>query len=306
MTEVWLLGGFFTFILAAITALGYFVMARNPITVPAEPQPSGPAVIIPEAVSTAGFGAVVRVFQLVGFMVPGARAENNPLRGELCAAGYRLPSAVSTFYGLKCATALTLGALGVWAAVAFETNFILPFVGACGFGFLLPDRILDRVIAARTQRLKRGLPAALDMMVLAVEAGQSLDQALIATSRGLKNSHPDLGSELTILQLESRATNNRVEALRSFANRNKGIELKKFAALMIDTDRFGTSIGPALRDHAKYLRIRLRQKAQEQARKVGVKLIFPVFFLIFPSVLLVTLGPAVIMIFTQLKAMVGN
>jgi tight adherence protein C len=308
MTEFWLIGGFFAFVLLAITTAGYFILARQgTVTASAEaaPRPRS-TVLIPESVNTDGFGAIVRAFQLVGLMIPGARAENNPLRRDLVAAGYRMPSAVSTFYGLKCATSLTLAALGAWAAATSDTNFLLPCLGAAGFGFLLPDRILDRVISARAQRLKRGLPAALDMMVLAVEAGQSVDQALIATSRGLKNSHPDLCTELTILHLESRASNNRVEALRSFANRNTGAELKKFAALMIDTDRFGTSIGPALRDHAKYLRIRLRQKAQEQARKVGVKLIFPVFFLIFPSVLLVTLGPAVILIFTQLKAMVGN
>jgi tight adherence protein C len=142
------------------------------------------------------------------------------------------------------------------------------------------------------------------MLVLAVEAGQSIDQALVATGRGLKQTYPDLSAELTMLHLETRASNDRAEALRNFAERNTEPELRKLAALMIDTDRFGTALGPALRDHARYLRIRSRQKLQEAARKVGVKLIFPVFFLIFPSVILVTLGPAVILIFTQLKSMV--
>jgi tight adherence protein C len=95
------------------------------------------------------------------------------------------------------------------------------------------------------------------------------------------------------------------ETLRNFVDRSQDMELRKFANLLIDTDRFGTSLGPALKIHARYLRIRFRQIAQEKARKVGVKLIFPVFFLIFPSVILVTLGPAVILIFQQMKNLLG-
>ena len=139
-------------------------------------------------------------------------------------------------------------------------------------------------------------------MVLAVESGQSLDAAMVDTSRGLRLTHPDLASEFTQLQLELRADASRIEALRNFAARSRDAEIKRFASLLIETDRFGSSLGPALRTHAKYLRTRLRQKAQESARKVSVKLIFPIFFLIFPSVILVTLGPAVILIMGQLKS----
>jgi tight adherence protein C len=114
-------------------------------------------------------------------------------------------------------------------------------------------------------------------------------------------THPDLASEFTQLQLELRADATRSDALRNFAARTQDPELRKFASLLIETDRFGSSLGPALRTHSKYLRTRFRQKAQEGARKVSVKLIFPIFFLIFPSVLLVTLGPAVILLTTQLK-----
>jgi tight adherence protein C len=108
------------------------------------------------------------------------------------------------------------------------------------------------------------------------------------------------------LQLELKATTTRQEALRNFATRCQDMEMRKFANLLIDTDRFGTSLGPALKTHARYLRVRFRQLAQERARKVGVKLIFPVFFLIFPSVILVTLGPAVILLFTQMKSILGQ
>jgi tight adherence protein C len=160
--------------------------------------------------------------------------------------------------------------------------------------------------AARVGRLRRGLPAALDLMVLGIEAGQALDAAILDTSRGIRVTHPELASEFTQLQLELKATTSRQEALKNFAARSQDMEIRKFANLLIDTDRFGSSLGPALKTHARYLRIRFRPIAPEKARKVGVKLIFPVFFLIFPSVILVTLGPAVILLFTQMKSILGQ
>ena len=171
---------------------------------------------------------------------------------------------------------------------------------------MLPDRVLERIAARRVNQLRRGLPAAIDLMVLAVEAGQSLDAAILEASRGLRVTHPALASEFTQLHLELRANPSRVEALQNFATRGRDLELRKFTNLLIDTDRFGTSLGPALRTHARYLRTRFRQNAQERARKVGVKLIFPVFFLIFPSVILVTLGPAVILLYGQLQALLAQ
>jgi len=182
----------------------------------------------------------------------------------------------------------------------------LAAVCGLGFGYLIPDRVLDRLAARRVARLRRGLPAALDLLVLGIEAGQALDAAILDTSRGLRVSYPDLASEFTLLQLELKANTARSEALKNFADRCRDIELRKFAHLLIDTDRFGTSLGPALKSHARYLRIRFRQSAQEKARKVAVKLIFPVFFLIFPSVILVTLGPAVILLMTQMKNLIGQ
>jgi tight adherence protein C len=165
----------------------------------------------------------------------------------------------------------------------------------------MPDIILGKMARRRVDQLRHGLPAALDLLVLAVEAGQGLDAAILDTSRGLRSSHPALASEFTQLQLELKANTTRADALRNFATRSRDTEMRKFANLLIDTDRFGTSLGPALKTHARYLRIRFRQLAQEKARKVGVKLIFPVFFLIFPSVILVTLGPTVVLLFTQMR-----
>ena len=166
---------------------------------------------------------------------------------------------------------------------------------------MLQEPLHDQPRRARARRLRSAIPAALDLMVLGMEAGQSLDQSIADASRGLKRTNPDLSGELAQLYLELKASNSRVDSFRSFGSRNKEPELRKLASLLIDSDRFGSTLAPALRSHAKYLRTRFRQQAQETARKVGVKLIFPVFFLIFPSVLLVTLGPACILMYSQLQ-----
>ena len=129
---------------------------------------------------------------------------------------------------------------------------------------------------------------------------------MVDTSAELRLAYPDLSAELSQVHLELRAGRSRAEALRHLGARNADPELRKLSGLLVDSERFGTSLGPALRTHAKYLRTRMRQQAQEQARKVTVKLIFPVFFLIFPSVILVTLGPAVLLIFSQMKNILGQ
>jgi tight adherence protein C len=300
-----LLIGLFFFVMTAVSAVGYVFVLR-----PSRDEGVFiPAPIALEQPELAGAqAAVADLFRLIGEAMPGGPEQANAARHKLMIAGYRWPSAVSVFLGIKCATAVMLAAAGIWATVMFRPDadllqMMLPAICGLGFGFLLPDRVLDKLAAHRVERLRRGLPAALDLMVLAIEAGQGLDAAILDTSRGLRSTHPDLAAEFTQLQLELRANTTRAEALRNFAERSKDMELRKFANLMIDTDRFGTSLGPALKTHARYLRIRFRQIAQERARKVGVKLIFPVFFLIFPSVILVTLGPAVILIFTQMQHM---
>jgi tight adherence protein C len=303
-----LLIGLFLFVLAAVTAAGYVLVLRPsrsgaagaPMRAPiGRDQPNLPG----------AQGAVAGILHLIGDAIPGGEERGEAAREKLVIAGYRWASAVPIFLGIKGATAMMLAAAGVWATVMFRPDadlfkMLLPALCGLGFGFMIPDRVLDRMAAARQNRMRRGLPAALDLLVLSVEAGQGLDAAILDTARGLRTTHPDLAAEFTQLQLELRADTTRAEALRNFAERGRDMELRKFANLLIDTDRFGTSLGPALKTHARYLRIRFRQAAQEKARKVGAKLIFPVFFLIFPSVILVTLGPAVILIFTQMQRLI--
>jgi tight adherence protein C len=307
MTPGALLIVFFLFTLAAVSAAGYVFVLR-----PARTNEGGaeiPAPLGRQSDLPTAQAAVLDMFRLIGDAMPGRLAQEARARKLLAAAGYRWPSAVSLFLGIKCGLALMLAATVAWVAVTFRPDSSIAFIsaiGGLGFGFLLPDRVLERLAARRVERLRRALPAALDLMVLAVEAGQSMDAAILEASRGLRMTHPELASEFTQFHLELRANPSRLEALQNFAGRGRDIELRKFVNLLMDTDRFGTSLGPALRNHARYLRTRFRQAAQERARKVSVKLIFPVFFLIFPSVILVTLGPAVMLFFAQMHTLLGQ
>jgi tight adherence protein C len=297
-----LLAGCFVTVMAAVAVAGYFVLNRRGEGEQVEGLLGQPA--LP---STQAFFA--QAFQRVGESIPAAKEEGNPARRQLMRAGYRYPSAVPIFYGIKGACSLligsTLAVVGAGTSSDASAIFLALLCGA-GFGFLLPDRVLEFMVRSRAGRLRRAIPAALDLMVLSVEAGQSINQAILDTSQVLRDAHPDLSAELGQVHLELRAGKSRQEALAHLGKRNTDGELKKLSSVLIDADRFGTSLGPTLRTHAKYLRTRMRQQAQESARKVTVKLIFPVFFLIFPSVLLVTLGPAVLQMMAQFKIMTGQ
>ena len=304
MDLIWIGLCLFSFVLSVVTLVGYLFFLKPVASARQEAPALRPS--LQDAPAEDVRGALAEFFRSVGDRFPAARKDENPYRKRLQMAGYRWSAATSVFYGIKCATALffagVVGTLAVFVGNLFGMPLI-PMICGAGFGFLLPDRILDSRARARTLRLRNGLPPALDLMILGIESGQSLDYAIADASRALRTTHVDLSKELTQLYLELRAGHSRTEAFRNLAERTREPEIRKLCGVFIDSDRFGAALGPALRTHAKYLRTRLRQQSQEAARKVGVKLIFPVFFLIFPSVLLVTLGPACIMIFQQLKNM---
>ena len=302
MNEPTILALFFLFVMAAVAGAGWIFLTR--MQERAEESAS-----VPDAAPESTQDLLKRALRTVGEAVPGSKQDTNPMRQLLQKAGYRHPSALATFYGVKIALAVMLGvALGMAGQLnAGEGSAALIALGAgAGFGYLLPDRALSMMVRARASRIREAIPSALDLIVLCVEAGQSLNQALSDAAGELKDAYPDLSAELAQVHLELRAGKDRAAALMRMAQRTAEPELRKLASVLIDSDRFGTSLAPALRTHAKYLRTRQRQRAQEAARKVAVKLVFPVFFLIFPSVLLVTLGPAVLKMMTQLKAFTGE
>jgi tight adherence protein C len=240
-------------------------------------------------------------------MMPSSAATNAAMRKRLTHAGYRGQEAMTAYFGVKCTSAILLAVIVCLISVWNQSDgFSIggPFAAAVcglGFGFLLPERFLDAMVAARNDRIRRALPSALDLIVMSLEAGQSLDQALVLASRGLGKFSPDLSAELMQVHLETRASKSRVEAVQHLADRNGEPELRKLCNLLTDSDRFGSSLAPTLRQHSKFLRVRFRQRAQEQARKLTVKMVFPVFFLIFPSILVITLGPAVLTLMRTFK-----
>jgi len=179
-------------------------------------------------------------------------------------------------------------------------------VSGCAAGWILPRFFLEKKVTKRQLIVKLSLPDALDLLVVSVEAGLGLDQAIQHVARELQVSHPQLSEEMSLVTLEMRAGKRRAEALRNFAERTGEAEIKKLVAILIQNDRFGTSMGESLRQHSDYLRIKRRQEAEERAGKVGVKLVFPIFFFILPSMLIVAAGPGILQIFKYLFPMMKS
>lgn len=283
MSETTLLLLFFAFVVASVCTAGYFVLYRTSA--------------LTEGASTKE--VLAETFRSLGDLLP--RASGNDIRHLLASAGHRSGNAVSIYNGISYAAAALIGIITMATSYVAWANITTSAVlGICmaGIGQLLSKRVLARMVRARSLRLTAGLPTALDMLVLSVEAGQSLDQSVYDASREIRTAFPDLADEMTQVYLSLQANTSRVQVFRELGDRNPDSELRKLSTLLIDSDRFGSSLGPALRTHARYLRIRRRQQAQEQARKVSTKLVFPIFFLIFPAVLVVTLGPAIIQLMT--------
>jgi tight adherence protein C len=298
MSELVLTFLFFLFVMACVGAILLLLRWRLAA------QPAGTA--DSAGASATGWGPLLRSVLFIGEITPAPRRRVRTLREQLIAAGHRSPQAVSLFNGTKTAAAIGVAIVAGWAALLVREDLsiaVLAAICAGGFAFLLPERILEFQIRERAERIDASLAPALDLMLLSVEAGQSLDSALIETSKELRDLYPEISSELQQVQLELRAGRSRAEVLYELGRRTDSAELKKLAMMLVDADRFGSSLGPTLRAHARYIRTRRKLSAQETARKLGVKLIFPVFFLVMPSVFLVTLGPAVIQIYETLRPM---
>ncbi|MGH9674453.1 MAG: type II secretion system F family protein [Bryobacteraceae bacterium] len=291
---IWTLTGFFMFVALAVVAAGLLWSRLHPAS--AEGSLGG------------GFSMrqwLLKLLVKAGEKIPATQRDPASERKQLFQAGYRGPQSIAFWRGTRWVVAggLAVVALAVAAVVQGSlSESLLPMLCAGGFGYLLPQRILEWRTKARRQRIRSAVPSAVDLLVLATEAGQPLDQSMYDTAHSLAAIYPDLSSEFMFCQLEMRAGKSRAESLRHLAERSSEPELARLANLLLDGERFGTSLGPALRSHARFLRTRMRHKAQEAARKLGVKLVFPVFFLIFPSVLLVTLGPA----YLQMRAFLGK
>ena len=225
--------------------------------------------------------------------LPLSPSEASKTRVLLMQAGYREPRHITYYFASRLIGAL-LG-LAVAAVVAGGTDSFLSFViGGIGLGFLLPQFVLKQKIKARQRRIRLGLADALDLTVICVDAGLSLEQALSRVGEDLHHAHPDLSGELHLVNLEMRAGKPRPEALRNLAERTAVEDIKALVGVLIQTDRFGTSVTQALRVHSDSLRTERRQRAEEQAAKTTIKMVPALVVFVLPSLFFVTLGPAVI------------
>jgi tight adherence protein C len=161
-------------------------------------------------------------------------------------------------------------------------------------------------VKRRLRALRRALPDALDLLVVCVEAGLGLDQALQNVTSELASAHKEICDELTLMLLEMRAGKRRNDALKSLGERTQEPELRRLVTTLTQSDRFGTSLGDALRAHSEFMRVRRRQDAEEKAAKVGVKLVFPIFFFILPSMLVVSIGPGLLQLVNGLMPMLKS
>lgn len=241
----------------------------------------------------------------VGKIVPASTKNSTRTQRLMLRAGYRRPEAAITFQGVKVLLPALMVALA-YSTGAMAANGMLAGVAAAALGFLAPDMWITWRVRRRQHRIRLGLADALDLLLVCVEAGLGLDQAILRVGQELKIAHPELSDELQIVNLEMRVGKPRLEALRELAQRTGVDDIKALVAMLIQTDRFGTSIAQSLRVHSDNLRTKRRQRAEEAAAKTPVKMVPVLVFFIFPALFVVILGPAVITVARQLIPMLSR
>ncbi|MGZ4854040.1 MAG: type II secretion system F family protein [Candidatus Angelobacter sp.] len=253
-------------------------------TVPADVQPAQSWTSRSTATVS---GIVAPIRRSLGF------SPNAQLLRRLVLAGYREPEAAELFYATKL-FAPVLAAL--IAGFVIRQDVFFWFVLLSAVGFILPDFWLTGAISRRRTRIRLSLPDALDLLVICMEAGLGLDQAMIRVGSELKISNPDLSDEFALINMEQRTGRPRIEAWRSMAERTNLDTMHSFVNMLVQTERFGTPVSRSLSTFADALRVKRRQLAEQMAAKTTVKLIFPLVLFIFPSMFIVLLAPAVISI----------
>jgi tight adherence protein C len=230
--------------------------------------------------------ALVDTLKRIGNMAPRSSKEVSKLKQRLIVACFRNPEALIVFFGIRIGVALA--AFALFATPVIRQPSLLVALSVCAVGYVLPSMVLARMAKRRQHRIRLGLPDALDLLVVSVEAGLGLDQAL------------------RLINLEMRAGTARAEALHNLAERTGVDDVQSLVAMLVQTDKFGTSVSQSLRVHSETVRTKRRQRAEEAAAKTGVKLVFPLVFCIFPAIWVVTIGPAAIKFIEVIVPMGGK
>jgi tight adherence protein C len=248
-------------------------------------------------------GGVVEHFEHV---LPKSQAEVSIVSQRLIRAGYRNESAIKVFYGMKVLLPLLLCIIAAVTGLAHALSPFFVYATALGLGFLGPDFWLGRQITKRQKGITRGLPDVLDLLVICIEAGLSMDQATARTAVELANAQPELCDELNVVVLEQRAGRPRADAWKHLSERTGVESLRNMVSMLVQSEQLGTSIAKTLRVHADTLRTQRVQQIEELAAKTSVKLVFPLVFFIFPALFLVVLGPAVLVMIDSFKALTNQ
>ncbi len=245
----------------------------------------------------------------MGALVPASPESVSLMTRRLMKAGIRNPNGLKILYGSKFILGLALplaAAFFMSRSDMQSTNQIIVIGVALAAGFFGPNEAVKLMSSRRQKDIQRGLPNALDLMVVSVESGLGLDQAIMQVAKELEHAYPAIAQEFLMVNLELKAGKRRMEALRNLADRTSVEDLKKLVAVLIQADRFGTGIATSLRAHSDYMRVQSRQMAEEKAAKLGVKLVFPIFFCILPSLFVVTVGPIAVRIVRDLLPMMNG
>ncbi len=230
-------------------------------------------------------------------VAPISAKEEKKLQLKLTHAGYRSASAPIIFRAIQLLSLVFFPgatALGLMLAGKALNDSLMYIGGALLFGFILPDKVLSYKVNARQDRLRCGVADALDLLVVSVEAGLGLNSALNRVAEEMKDVHPDISEEFGMVNTEIRMGRQREEALRNLAERSGVEDLRSLCAMLIQTDRFGTSISRAIRVYSEALRTKRRQRAEQAAQKAAVKMLFPLAVFLFPTLFIILLGPSAI------------
>jgi len=224
--------------------------------------------------------------------LPKSPKDMGALQRRMATAGLHGSTPVATYLISEVVLAV-VGLVIPLYVVGLRQGLLYGIMGAI-VGYMIPSFALGYFVSKRQKEIRNGLPDALDLLIVCLEAGLGIDQAISKCAEELALAYPNLAEELRMVNVEGRAGKPRVEAFKNFADRTKVDDVRALVSMLIQTDRFGTSIAQALRTHAEVSRTKRRQRAEERAAKIGVKLVFPLVFCLFPAFYVVTLGPAIL------------
>lgn len=273
------------------------VTGVSQVQIAQEKAPSHPSIVFNELVAR------------LGNIIPASPKDVAIQQRKLIRAGIRNPNALKILYGSKVLFGVLCPLLMYFAVANSESdssNKTIAILASAALGFFGPNEYVKLKAGKRQKEITRGLANALDLLVVCVESGLGLDQAIVQVAKELEHAHREIAEEFSMVNLELKAGKRRVEALRNLADRTAVEDLKKLVAVLIQADRFGTGIAQSLRAHADFMRVQARQIAEEKAAKLGVKLVFPIFFCILPSLFVVTVGPMVMKIIRELLPMMNS